>query len=95
MKTETKTALLAPVKIRDDLESLYKHEGWKVIEDFFKNKYNEAIQRLKVAKEPMRDQALIAVLDDLAKELKLGILTGNQSEIVFQQFEKKEKQNYV
>ena len=95
MKKETKTALLANIKNRDNLESLFAHEGWKIIEKFLSDKYNEAISRLKTVKDPTRDQALIAIIDDLMRELKLGIITGNQAQIVFQTIKEKEKNEYV
>ena len=95
MKQETKTALLKDMSTRDGLESLFAHEGWKIIEKFFSNKYSEAIQRLKTAKDVTRDQAVIAVLDSLMEELGISIQIGNQAEKMFQQLKEKEKLNYV
>ena len=95
MKQDTKTALLKDISYRDNLESLFKHEGWKIVEKFFTNKYNEAIQRLKTAKDITRDQAVIAVLDSLMEELGISIQIGNQADKMFQQLKEKEKLNYV
>ena len=95
MKQETKTALLKDVKIRDSVKNLSANPEWKIIENFLIKKYNEAMQRLKVAKEPIRDQAIIAVIDSLVEELGISIQIGNKAEELFQQIKNKEKNEYV
>jgi len=95
MKTETKTALTMDIKARDSVKNLSTNPDWKVIENFFIKKYNEAIIRLKIAKEPIKDQAIIAVIDSLVEELGITIQLGNQAENLFQQIKEKEKHEYV
>lgn len=91
MKQETETALLKDMIARDNLETLFLQDGWKIIEKFFATKYNEAIARLKVAKDITRDQALIAVLDSLMEELGIIKVLGDQAEKLFKQYKEKEK----
>ena len=95
MKQETKTALLKDISVRDSVKSLSANPDWKIIENFLIKKYNEAMQRLKVAKEPVRDQAIIAVIDSLVEELGISIQIGNKAEELFQQIKNKEKNSYV
>lgn len=95
MKKETKTALLKEISFRDSVKNLSTNPDWKVIETFLTKKYNEAITRLKVAKEPIRDQAIIAVIDSLVEELGVTIQLGNRAEVLFNQIKEREKTEYV
>lgn len=95
MKTETKTALLKDIKTRDNLQTLFSQDSWKVVEKFFTNEYNMALQRLKTAKDPTRDQAIVAVIDSLMENLGASLQIGNQAEIMFQQLKEKETHEYV
>ena len=89
MKQETKTALLKDINVRDSIKSLSANPDWKVIEGFLIRKYNEAIKRLKVAKDPIKDQAIIAVIDSLIEELGITIQLGNQAEVLFERIKEK------
>ena len=95
MKEETKTALLKDMSARNSVKALSTNPDWKVIETFLIKKYDEAIIRLKVAKDPLRDQAIIAVIDSLIEELGITIQLGNRAEVLFEQIKEKEKLNYV
>ena len=95
MKKDTEVALLKDIETRDKLEALFTQPGWKVIEKFFNDKYNQAINRLKTAKDVTRDQALIAVLDSLMEELGVTVMRGNQAKIVLQQYKEREINEYV
>lgn len=95
MKTETKDALLKDMTARDSVKNLSSNPDWKVIENFLIKKYDEAIFRLKVAKDPIKDQAIIAVIDSLIEELGITIQLGNQAEVLFERIKEKETQNYV
>ena len=95
MKQETKIALSKDMIARDSVKNLQTNPDWKIIETFLIKKYNEAILRLKVAKDPLRDQAIIAVIDSLIEELGITIQLGNRAEDLFKQIKEKEKLNYV
>lgn len=92
MKEDTKNALMMDIKARDSVKDLSTNPDWKVIENFLIKKYDQAILRLKVAKDPIRDQAIIAVIDSLIEELGITIQLGNRAEELFQQIKNKEKQ---
>lgn len=95
MKQETKISLLKDISTRDSVKSLFAHEGWKLVEKFFNDEYQEAMKRLITTKDPAREQALLAVIHSLMEKLGLSIQIGDQSEIMFKQYKEKEKNEYV
>lgn len=92
MKEETKKAFLKDIATRDSVKSLFAHEGWKLVEKFFNDEYKEAMNRLTTTKDPVREQAILAVIHSLMEKLAMSIQIGDQSEIMFKQYKKKENE---
>ena len=79
------TGLLKEARNRDKLVTLFSSPGWKLIETFFTNEYNIAIDSLKKGKNVEQSRALIHIIDVLTTEMGLAIQVGNQAREQFNQ----------
>jgi len=79
------TGLLKEAQNRDKLVTLFSSPGWKIVETFFINEYNIAIDNLKKGKDVENARALIHILDTLTTEMGLAIQVGNQARQQFDQ----------
>ena len=72
MKTETETALTMDIKARDSVKNLSTNPDWKVIENFFIKKYNEASEKEETLSVANKAYRLIDVgfIDEAKKILK-------------------------